>query len=151
MKDKEMQKHQKLNIREKLFIKNLACGMSQAEAAIKAGYSKKYADSFASRKVRESKVALAFAEILDKHGVTDDRIASVISEGLEAMKVISCNVIAEESKEDANSMTKDFIDVPDWLARHKFVDSTLKVKGYLKEKLDVNLKGDINIKIKGRD
>jgi hypothetical protein len=51
-----------------------------------------------------------------------NRLIKVAEEGLKADKVISCNVIAPngEGMKDANSMTKDFVDVPDHQARHKF-------------------------------
>ena len=51
-----------------------------------------------------------------------NRLIKVAEEGLAANKVISCNVIANdgEGMKDANSMTKDFVDVPDHQSRHKF-------------------------------
>ena len=126
-------KPQKLNLRERKFMKNLSLGMTQREAAIKAGYSKKSADSIASQKIKEIKVAGSFCEILDKHGVTDDAIASVISEGIKAKRHV---MVGDDVKE-----------LPDWIARHKFSDSALKVKGHLRDKVDVNLKGNVTIEI----
>lgn len=55
-------------------------------------------------------------------------------DGLKANKVISCNVIAPngEGMKDANSMTKDFVDVPDHQSRHRFWHDLLVAKGKLK-------------------
>jgi|GEM_PF-3991384 len=136
MKDKK----DKLSFRERKFIKYLSQGMTQKDAAILAGYSRKSADSLASQTLKNPKVQRAFAQILESHGVTDEKLSSTIAEGLEATKVISCNVIVPnaEGMKDANSMTRDFVDVPDWIARHRFTDTAIKVKGgYLAEKHEV--------------
>ncbi len=61
-------------------------------------------------------------------------LIQVAKEGLAANKVISCNVIAPdgEGMKDANSMTKDFVDVPDHQARHKFWHDLAVAAGGLK-------------------
>lgn len=75
------------------------------------------------------------AELLDKAGATDKVIYQTLSDQLKANKVISCNVIAGdgEGMKDANSMTKDFVDVPDNTARHNAVNTCLKLKGRFPE------------------
>ncbi len=62
------------------------------------------------------------------------KLIEVAQEGLSANKVISCNVIAPngEGMKDANSMTKDFVDVPDHQARHKFWHDLCVAGGVLK-------------------
>lgn len=62
------------------------------------------------------------------------KLIQVAQDGLEANKVISCNVIAKngEGMSDANSMTKDFIDVPDHQARHKFWHDLCSAGGILR-------------------
>ena len=131
-------KERKLSLRERKFIKYLSQGHTQKDAALKAGYSAKHIESFASHKIKETQVAKAFTQILIDQGVTDEKLGIIISQGIEANKVISCNVIVEEGMKDANSMTKDFIDVPDWIARHKFVDTALKLSSkYPAEKKEI--------------
>jgi len=127
---KSPQKTRPLNVRERKFIKNLAHGMFQKDAAIKAGYSPGTAEALASRKIKEPQVVTAMQQALEKHGISDDRLADVIKNGIDANKVISANVISEngEGMKDANSMTKDFVEVPDWQSRHRFVDTALKLK-----------------------
>lgn len=82
------------------------------------------------------KVIIAFAERID-----DNLLEKVQREGLEANKIISANIIYG----DADEKTNDFIEVPDHAVRHKFFDSTLKIKGhYAPEKsINLNLNGDI--------
>jgi len=75
-----------------------------------------------------------FMALLEDAGVTDDKLSRKIREGLDATKVISCNVIAKdgEGMKDANSMTKDFVDVPDYPTQHKFLQTALEIKGHIK-------------------
>lgn len=48
---------------------------------------------------------------------------------MEATKVISATIIAGNPKE-AGSETKDFIEVPDWQAQHRFTETALRLMGY---------------------
>jgi hypothetical protein len=66
---------------------------------------------------------LTFTDILEKHGVTDDKLASVLLDGLEANRTISTI-----SGKEANGGTVDFVDVPDYAVRHKYLETGLKVK-----------------------
>jgi predicted transcriptional regulator len=61
-------------------------------------------------------------------------LIDVAKEGLHANKVISCNVISSdgEGMKDANSMTKDFVDVPDHQSRHKFWHDLMIGSGAIK-------------------
>lgn len=85
---------------------------------------------------------------MEKQGITDERIMKVLDEGLQADKVISAMVISlnGEGMKDANSMTKDFVEVPDHPTRHKFFDSACKLKSlYPNEKLEVEHTGLIEV------
>jgi len=131
----------KLTMRERKFIAGLAAGKTQKQAAIDAGYSQKSADCLAYQTLQKATVQTAFQKILEKQGITDEKLGEVLAEGLDATKVIACNVIAPnaEGMKDANSMTKDFIDVPDFIARHKFLDTALKLKRhYPAEQVEVD-------------
>lgn len=105
--------------------------MSAYQSAIKSGYS--IATAKNATKVMEK--CGEFDAILVNAGIDDVSLGKLIAEGLQANKVISCNVIANdgEGMKDANSMTKDFIDVPDWQVRHKFLETILKLTGKLKD------------------
>lgn len=64
---------------------------------------------------------------------------------LNATKVISCNVIAPngEGMADANSMTKDFVEVPDFATQLRANDSISKLKGYAVDKIDQTVRGKV--------
>ena len=74
-----------------------------------------------------------FQKLLAKTGITDKSLTIKLQEGLNATKVISCNVIANdgEGMKDANSMTKDFVDVEDFNTRHKYLTTVLELKGLI--------------------
>lgn len=128
--------------REKL-IKNLLSGKFKTlkAAMLDAGYSENTADDQAARLVGSSRVCTAMQEAMAKDGVNENRLTKIISQGLDATKVISAMVVAPsgDGMKDANSMTKDFIEVPDFLARHKFLETALELRGdYPDKKLDIN-------------
>jgi len=95
---------------------------------IESGYSKSFSKT--PRQVTRSE---AFKKLLSKSGVTDNKLTIKIKEGLDATKVISCNVIAQDSEgmKDADSMTKDFVDVEDYATRHKYLVTALELKGLI--------------------
>jgi hypothetical protein len=128
-KDKTAKAAPKLSIKQRKFLKNLAEGCTQKDAAIKAGYSKRSAKAIATENLTKPSLRTPFLQMLESKGINDARLADSIAAGLDATKVISCNVIAAEGMADANGMTKDFVDVPDFMARHKFVDTCLKLRG----------------------
>ena len=51
---------------------------------------------------------LSIGDIMDKQGLTDEKLVAKLEEGLEATKVISATIIAGNPKE-AGSQTNDFI------------------------------------------
>ncbi len=77
----------------------------------------------------------------------DKALIEVGIDGLKAEKDISCNVISQdgEGMKDANSMTKDFVKVPDYNARHKYWHDFLVAKGKLKINGNGNGHSIINI------
>jgi hypothetical protein len=126
-------KKQRMSVRERKFFKHVAEGMSAQEAARKAGYAESFCKTKAYVKVSDGK----FTEVLDKAGVTDEKIAETVLNGLDADKVISANVHSPtgEGMADAHGTTKDFIEVPDHPTRLKAADMAAKMKDhYPKEK-----------------
>lgn len=117
----------KLPLMQRKFLKYyLDCG-NASEAAKKAGY--KEANSI-YKVIGSDRFKDAFRQLLDKNSLGDKRIIDKLNELLEANKVISANVIAKdgEGMSDANSMTKDFIEVPDNPTRMKALELLTKVK-----------------------
>jgi hypothetical protein len=70
-------------------------------------------------------------DVLINQLLPHQKILTTISDALEANKPISCNVICQsaDGMADAHSMTKDFVDVPDWANRLKAADMAARLKG----------------------
>lgn len=125
-----------MNLRLQKYKKNRLAGMSAYKAAIAAGYSHNTAwNAHVNIEKRCN-----FQQELIKKGLDNDTIIKVLIEGLEATKVISCNVISPkgDGMKDAGPKTQDFIDVPDYAVRHKFLETLLKLRGDLKEAVQQN-------------
>jgi len=67
---------------------------------------------------------LDYSDFLEAAGITDNLLQKKILEGLDATKTVSAKIIGK----DADSQTDDFIDVPDFMARHKYLETALKLK-----------------------
>lgn len=138
----------KLSLKERKFLKHfIECG-NKSEAARRAGY--KHVNSAWNVLDRED-VQMALEQMMDEKGLADGNLLNVIADGVKANKSISCNVIAKdgEGMKPANEMTKDFVDVPDHDARHKFTRLALELRGRLTKQRDgdgttFNVQGNVN-------
>ena len=113
-----------LTPKQKRYVKEVVAGKSKQQAAITAGYSPTTAKN-AYDKVEKVGVKKAIEKALEKAGLTEDRIAAKINEGMEAQKIISANITSK----DADINTKDFIEVPDYQTQHKFLETAIRLKG----------------------
>jgi hypothetical protein len=120
--------------REKI-VKAIMEGMTQQAAGEAAGLNPNSAYKQVSKILQEPSTQKTFLEFLNE-AIPDDFHSNVYREGMEANKVISANVIAPggEGMKEANSMTKDFIEVPDHPTRIKAADSVSKLKGLIVNK-----------------
>ena len=107
-------------IKQKLAFEDLVVnGGNMSEALRKAGYSDAMVKN--SHKVSKSK---GFKEILIQQGITDEKLAKRLNEGLDATKAI---VMGKESNDS-------FVDVqPDFAIRHKYIETSLKLKGLMQD------------------
>lgn len=80
---------------------------------------------------------LDYSDFMEEAGITDKLLQQKIMEGLSATKVVSARVTGKE----ADSRTDDFIDVEDYLTRHKYLETALKLKKRLTDKLDITSGG----------
>lgn len=128
-------------LRRKKIVKAISEGKTRKEAGIIAELSPKTAESQVSQILAEPKVVESFRQLLNK-AVPDDYQTVKYREILDATKIISATIINSQGDgmADAHSMTKDFIDVPDYPTQLKANDSISKLKGYLVERQ----LGDIN-------
>lgn len=135
--------HQKILMREERKIAKLfAAGMKRNKIAKKL----KISPAKVYKTIQKPSVQTEIEKALQTEGITLHFISKKIKEGLDANKVISANIISQngEGMKDANSMTKDFIEVPDHLTRHKFIETSLKLKNaYPSETVDVQGSVDI--------
>jgi len=81
------------------------------------------------------KVNISVSELLDKMGLNDVQLHQKLKEGLDSTKVISVIPIPPKAANpstgdlpDANSKNIEFIDVPDYNVRVKYLDMAYKLK-----------------------
>ncbi len=141
-----------VQMRRKKIIKALADGKTLKEAGIIGGLNPNNAESQVCKTLKNPQIQNALLIAMDKHGVSDDCIAERLYALLNGKKVIAANVFAPGSGTelaDANSMTKDFVEVDDNVAIAKGIELACKIKGqFAADKHDVNLKRPINVIIR---
>ncbi len=130
-----------IKVRKQIIKKKLLEGSTKKDALLAAGYPLSTATKKGTSICKPIMEDPDFIKTLRDRGMTDDKLADVAVEGLDATKVISAMVImpSGEGMKEASGMTKDFIEVPDYDARHKFLVTGLKLKGHLKDKMDIDL------------
>jgi hypothetical protein len=72
MADKPKKKAKKLTARQRSLVKNLATGMTQADAARAAGYSEKAPRQAGHQALKKLAASGVGSDLLDRHGLTDD-------------------------------------------------------------------------------
>lgn len=94
-------------------------GGNVSKAMVDAGYSPQTAKT--PSKLTQSK---SFVEFMENAGITDQKLADTLNDGLNANQVI---VMGKNSGES-------FVDIqPDHVTRHKYLTTALKVKGIEKQ------------------
>jgi hypothetical protein len=93
------------------------------------------------------KLANPVKTLMEANGLGMGELLDVLKDGLKANKVISAQIINKsgDGMKQADSMTKDFIDVPDHATRHKFLETASKWLG-LEKKTNVALQINFNAK-----
>jgi hypothetical protein len=110
-------KRKQPNVRQQLYKKYRFEGMNAYQAALKAGYSKNTAIN-ATYAIEKN---LNLGHLLIKMGLDDDKIVRVLTDGLQANKVI----LARDGT----------IDVPDHRTRHFYLETLLRLRGDLREQV----------------
>lgn len=115
------QKRPPETIKEKQFVKEYIATGNATEAAARVYdvSSRESAKSIGTENLSK----LAFPELMDQMGITDEKLNQVLAEGLEATRSISAIAGTE-----ANGGTVDFVDVPDFMVRHRYLETGLKLK-----------------------
>lgn len=104
---------QKQRIAAKEMVEN---GGTTASAMRKAGYSAAMVKN--PQKLIKSK---GFIETLELMGLSEERLAKVLDDGLDATKTVVMGTKSNES----------FVDIqPDFAVRHKYLETALRLRGY---------------------
>lgn len=150
----------KRTLRERKFIKAYIENSGNATKAymvIKPGISEGSAAVQGHYMLRELKISLV--ELLDEMGITDVVLNKKLGEGLDATKVISVIPIPPKKANpgtgdlpDAGSKNIEFIDVPDFNVRVRYLDMAYKLKDvYPKEKVEHSGEVKLGLKLEGME
>lgn len=141
-----------VKMRRRKIIKDVLAGKTHQEAGIAAGFSPKTAAQQVSQTLRNPLVQDALLAAMEKIGMDDAYQADHHKQLIEATKVISANVFVPGSQTDladAGSMTKDFVEVPDFQSKAKGLEMLYKLRGkFAAEKHDVNVKRPLTVVIR---
>ena len=110
-----------LNPRQRRFVAGLADGKTHRQAAVDAGVPPGGADSFAQRALKDERLQETFTELLDRVGLSEERILRVLMDNLEATKVVS--TIVTEGK------VSDVLLHPDYAVRQRAAQLALELYG----------------------
>lgn len=133
----DLSKEMNVTVRNKALIKAILSGQSPRAAMRTAQYSEKTIRKSAHVVIRRLEGLID--QVLDKFGIDDELVMGILRGGLEATKVVGTIIMpgpdmkANEmaaSMPDAAPFSKDYVEVPDWATRHKYVESYLKMRGY---------------------
>jgi hypothetical protein len=76
---------------------------------------------------------LNIVEAMEEAGITTHKLFKVHNEGLEANKIVS----ALKTKQEASADSDDFIEIPDFAVRHKYLETAYKLKKMLVDRQEV--------------
>ena len=129
----------KLTIKERKFIKHYLKSGNVSQSALKAGYAQRgnIYNALSKTDLRE-----LFLEFLEKHDLTDKKIAKVIKEGLEANKTLG---YLNNKVNGVNKISDEFIDVPDHSTRHKFLTTLLELHRKLEKEPQIIDHKELNL------
>ena len=107
----QKKKHvKKTSMRARKYIKNKIAGMSDHQAAIEAGYSKATAKN-AAKNVEKHGVKELLEDLMDRKGLTDDKLIDALVDGLNNAQKVQCGVRLK-----------------DHATREKYLETALKLK-----------------------
>lgn len=104
-----------MTAKQRKYVRGVVMGKSKTQAALAAGYAFPTAKT-AVQSIEKPYVKEAIERALDKAGITEERIAQKINEGLEAKRTVGFG--------DDN-----VIEAPDYQVQHKYLETAIKLKG----------------------
>jgi hypothetical protein len=139
------------SLRRKKIIKGIITGKTNRQAGIDSGLSPKTAAAQVTAILKEPETQLNLRTAMEKLGMDDSFFALQLHDLVLGTKIISAMFIAPGSGtdlKDAGSMTKDFIEVPDFAAKAKGIELAYKLTGRMTDKHDVNVKPSITVVVR---
>lgn len=117
-------KAETLNVRQIKYKKYRMEGYSKYSAARLAGYS--HSTATGAKHIEER--IPGFDKALEMAGLTDSVLAIHAAEGLNAMRLQTCDIYVKKDKDGKIHLNKtsDFIEVPDWHVRHRYLETILR-------------------------
>jgi hypothetical protein len=106
-----------LNIRERKFVKALVEGKTQTQAMREAGYKESMALSRSTDKLVETRKTIQ--ALMEQRGLDDDCLINKLLEGLESERPFVVD--------------HDIHYTPDMPTRHRYLTTSLQLKGHLRE------------------
>jgi phage terminase small subunit len=113
-----------LNVRQRRFVAGIAEGKTKLQAALDAGASPRSAQVWASQTMRNPKVQETFTELLDRKGLSDERLAEIHAENLAATKVVA---VGRNMQGDITEL----VEKPDYSTRQRAVKDAWSLRGRL--------------------
>jgi hypothetical protein len=101
---------------------------SIGEAMRKAGYK-----PGTVKNPKELTESDGFIQLLEKTGVTDERLSKKADQLLDAKKVVG---YLNSNVKGAEKVSDEFVEVPDNPIQHRTLETMLKVKGHMREKVE---------------
>jgi len=114
-----------MTTKQAVAAKHIIAGDSTSEAMRKAGYKPGYA-----KNPQDLLKTKSFREILEKAGITDQKLTERLNEGLDATVAIKTERVEGVGKNRLK--TEELTTRPDYLTRHKYLETSLKLKGHEK-------------------
>src|ERR1035437_786297 len=132
-----------MTLRQKALAKNIGKYKTIEEAMIKSDYAPS-----TSHQQQEIISGKGFQDLMEQY-LPDDNLLAVHEAGLKAMKPIGALVLIKNDKDGkTQQILKDnegMIEVEDHATRAKFLELGYKIKGKLKE--GINVQGDLNMNV----
>lgn len=126
----------KLTLKDRGLLKLVAeCDFNEHEAARRL----KITSQSVNQRMRKIRKKTDVNDMMNALGLTTDFLMERVKRGADAMRVISANIVVTKSDDptvedqEAHSRTKDFIEVPDEHARHKYIQTALELQGLIRK------------------
>lgn len=126
----EKTKELSLNPRQRKFLKFYIQTGNASLSAKKAGYLDCITNPY--KILENARFQAAYQHLLDKEGITDKKLLRVLSEGLEAKKLVYVESGDETDKQGNPKKVQEFDD--DYATRHKYLETGLKLRTHIQEK-----------------